>query len=190
MTVVGMAANGRDALDQIKKLSPHVAVIDITMPELNGIETTRHLAESCPSTRVIILSMHSGMEQILRALQAGAKGYILKESTGADIVEAIRTVNNGGFFLSDGVLEKIVDYNIREHIQFEGRKVESVLSGREWEILQLTVEGKSTSAIAETLNISPKTVNTYRYRIMEKLNITGVPGLVKFAIQNGITRPQ
>jgi DNA-binding NarL/FixJ family response regulator len=187
MKVVGMASNGRDAFNQIKKLCPNVAVLDVTMPELNGIEATKHISDTCPNTSVIILSMHSGTEQVLWAFKAGAKGYVLKESTGEDIMEAIRTVSRGGFFLSEGVLEKIVDYNTEQDMDFEQSNIQSVLSAREREILKLVVEGKSSKTIGDILCISPKTVNSYRYRMMEKLKVRDLPGLVRFAIQNGLT---
>ena len=187
MKVVGMASNGRDAFNQIKKLCPNVAVLDVTMPELNGIEATKHISDTCPNTSVIILSMHSGTEQVLWAFKAGAKGYVLKESTGEDIMEAIRTVSKGGFFLSEGVLEKIVDYNTEQDMDFEQSNIQSVLSAREREILKFVVEGKSSKTIGDILSISPKTVNSYRYRMMEKLKVRDLPGLVRFAIQNGLT---
>jgi DNA-binding NarL/FixJ family response regulator len=187
MKVVGMASNGRDAITQVKKLCPNVAVLDVTMPELNGIEAAKHISDTCPTTSVIMLSMHSGTEQVLWAFKAGAKGYVLKESTGEDIMEAIRTVSKGGFFLSEGVLEKIVDYNLEQQMDFEESNLQSVLSRREQEILKLVVEGKSSKAIGDILSISPKTVNSYRYRMMEKLNVHDLPSLVRFAIQNGLT---
>ena len=187
MKVVGMASNGRDAFNQIKKLCPNVAVLDVTMPELNGIEATKHISDTCPNTSVIILSMHSGTEQVLWAFKAGAKGYVLKESTGEDIMEAIRTVSKGGFFLSEGVLEKIVDYNTEQDMDFEQSNIQSVLSAREREILKFVVEGKSSKTIGDILSISPKTVNSYRYRMMEKLKVRDLPGLVRIAIQSGIT---
>ena len=187
MRVVGMASNGRDALHEVKRLRPDVAVLDVTMPELNGIEAAKHISDACPSTSVIMLSMHSGTEQVLWAFKAGAKGYVLKESTGEDIIEAIRTVSKGGYFLSEGVLEKIVDYNIEQQMDLEQSTMQSVLSRREQEILTLIVEGKSSKAIGDILSISPKTVNSYRYRLMEKLKVHDIAGLVKFAIQNGIT---
>jgi DNA-binding NarL/FixJ family response regulator len=187
MKVVGMASNGRDAVSQIRNLCPNVAVLDVTMPELNGIEAAKHITDTCPSTSVIMLSMHSGTEQVLWAFKAGAQGYVLKESTGEDIIEAIRTVRRGGFFLSEGVLERMVDYNIEQSMDFEQSTMQSVLSPREQEILKLVVEGKSSTAIGDILSISPKTVNSYRYRVMEKLNVHDLPGLVRIALQNGIT---
>jgi DNA-binding NarL/FixJ family response regulator len=190
MKVVGMASNGRDALNQVQKLSPNVAVLDVTMPELNGIEAANYISDTCPSTSVIMLSMHSGTEQVLWAFKAGAKGYVLKESTGEDIIEAVRTVSKGGFFLSEGVLEKIVDYNLEQQMDFEQSNLQSVLSHREQEILKLVVEGKTSKAIGDILSISPKTVNSYRYRMMEKLNVKDVAGLVKMALQNGLTELQ
>lgn len=186
MKVVGMASNGRDAISQIRKLCPSIAVLDVTMPELNGIETAKHISDSCSSTSVIMLSMHSGTEQVLWAFKSGAKGYVLKESTGDDIIEAIRTVSKGGFFLSEGVLEKLVDYSLEQNMDFEQSNLQVLLSRREQEILKLVVEGKSSKAIGDILSISPKTVNSYRYRMMEKLNVRDLPGLVRFAIQNRI----
>jgi DNA-binding NarL/FixJ family response regulator len=183
--VVGIAADGREALRQIKKLNPDIALLDITMPELNGIETAQYISESHLDTRVIMLSMHTGTEKLFRSMKAGAKGYILKESASQEVVEAIRIVHAGGLFFSDAISEQIIDsYVSHEENKGEEKNVQSILSQREWEVLGLIVEGKSSIEIGKTLQLSPKTINTYRYRMMEKLDIFDIPGLVKFAIQN------
>ena len=187
ITVVGMAGDGRDAVSQIRKLRPDVAVIDITMPELNGIEATQQICEICPSTRVIILSMHVAKEQVFRALEAGARGYVLKETVSTDVIQAIRTVNSGRRYMSEIISDIIID-DLMSHLKQEERKdTLSILSSREREIFQLIVEGKSSRDVADLLCLSPKTVNTYRYRMMEKLGIDNLSELVRFAIQNGLS---
>ena len=185
--VVGMAANGRDAVSQVRKIQPNIAVIDITMPELNGIEAAQQICETCPTTRVVMLSMHAAKDQVFRSLEAGAKGYVLKESVGTDVIHAIRAVHNGLRYLSETISDIIIDDLMNQFKQGEPENILSTLSPREREILQLIVEGKSSREAAEILYISPKTINTYRYRIMEKLDIDDLPGLVRFAIQNGLS---
>lgn len=187
ITVVGDAADGREAVNQIKKLKPDVVVMDIAMPELNGIEATQQIHQMFPSIRVIILSIFSTTEHIFRALEAGARGYLLKESAGIEVVNAIRVVHAGRRYLSQKIDEIVLD----DYIQL--RKVTAVkppldlLSPREREVLQLVVEGKTSKEIADILNLSSKTVETYRSRLMQKLNLNGIPELVKFAIQHGLT---
>ena len=187
MTVVGDAANGREAVMQVQKMGPDVVIMDIAMPELNGIEATCQVHESCPSTKVVILSMYSSVEHISRALQAGAKGYVMKESAGRELVEAVRSVHVGRLYLSQQIAEAMLnDYvNIRQSNPSKS-PLES-LSRREKEILQLVVEGKSSAEISDVLYLSPKTVGTYRSRLMLKLGISDLLGLLKFAIQNGLT---
>jgi len=187
MTVIGDAADGREAVRQVAQLRPDVAIVDIAMPELNGIETTRHIREVCPSARVIILSMHSTAEHIFRALQAGARGYLLKESAGSELVHAVRAVHAGGYYLSQRIPSQVLDQALRQHKTPATESPLARLSQREREILQLVVEGKSSAEIALTLSLSPKTVETYRSRLMEKLGVSDLPSLVKFAIQHGLT---
>jgi len=187
MKVIDEASNGREAVRQALRTNPHIVVMDLAMPELNGVEATRQIRENCPATKVIILSMHSSSEHVFQALKAGAHGYLLKESAGAEVINAIRSVHSGKRYLS----EKIGDQMIDEYISHRGI-VESTspllkLSSREREILQLVAEGKSSAYIAQTLFISPKTVETYRSRLMQKLCINDLPSLIKFAIQHGIT---
>lgn len=187
ITVVGTAANGREAVRQVQKLNPHVVVMDIAMPELNGIEAAAQIRETCPSTRVIMLSMHDSAEHIFQALKAGAQGYLLKESAGREVVAAVRAVRAGRRYLSQRIEETVIDDYVRRR---KGASAESPferLTSREREILQLVVEGKSSAKIAEILFISRKTVETYRSRLMEKLEIRDLPSLVKFAIRHGLT---
>lgn len=186
LTVIGSASNGRDAVRQVIKLHPDVVVMDISMPELNGIDATRQILDECPQTRVIILSMHATREHIQRALQAGAKGYLLKESAGAEVVRAVYSVHGGKRYLSQPVSEILIDDYLNSHQPDKQSSPLDRLSTREREILQLVVEGNSSAKIADTLCLSPKTVETYRSRIMAKINVRDLPGLVKFAIRNGL----
>ena len=181
--VVGDAADGRDVVRQAAQLCPDVALVDIAMPELNGIEASRQIREACPSAQVIILSMHSTAEHIFQALQAGARGYLLKESAGKEVIAAIRAVHAGQRYLS----QKISDQALDDYARQREPGPLARLSPREREILQLVVEGKSSAEIAALLSLSPKTVETYRSRMMDKLGVGDLPGLVKFAIQHGLT---
>jgi DNA-binding NarL/FixJ family response regulator len=185
--VVGDAADGRETVRQVTELTPDVVIMDINMPELNGIEATRQIMENCPSTRVVILSMFATQEHIFRALQAGARGYLLKESAGIEVVNAVRQVMLGHRYLSQKISEDVIDDYVRLRDQAMDEDPLSRLSPREREVLQLVVEGKSSAEIAEALFLSPKTVETYRSRLMQKLEIHDIPGLVKFAIQHGLT---
>jgi DNA-binding NarL/FixJ family response regulator len=185
--VVGDAADGREAVGQVARLGPDVAVIDIAMPELNGIEAAQGIGEVCPSTQIIILSMHSTTEHIFRALQAGARGYLLKESAGIEVVKAVRSVHAGHRYLSQKISDTLVDDYVRQRQAAEPKSPLASLSPREREVLQLVVEGKSSIEIADALSLSVKTVETYRSRLMYKLDISDLPGLVKFAIQHGLT---
>jgi DNA-binding NarL/FixJ family response regulator len=185
--VIGDAANGRDALRQVAQLCPDVVVMDIAMPELNGIETTRRIVETCPSVRVIILSMHSTSEHVFRALQAGASGFLLKESAGVEVADAVRTVHSGHRYLSTAISDVLIDDYVRQRQAAEAEGPLARLSPREWEVLQLVVEGESNADIADALSLSVKTVETYRSRLMQKLGIGDLPSLVKFAIQHGLT---
>ncbi len=185
--VIGDADDGREAVKQVARLTPDVVIMDIAMPELNGIEATRKIIEVCPSTQVIILSMYSTSEHIIRALQAGAHGYLLKESAGIEVVNAVRAVHDHHRYLSQKLSDRLIDDYSRNYQTGEAKSPLARLSPREHEVLQLVVEGKSSAEIAETLSLSIKTVETYRSRLMTKLNIRDLPGLVKFAIQHGLT---
>jgi DNA-binding NarL/FixJ family response regulator len=185
--VVGTASNGRDAVRQMIKHRPHVAVLDIVMPDLGGIEATRQIREASPSTQVVILSMHASHEYITRALRAGARGYLLKESAGGDVIDAVRAVHAGQRYLSEGIADRLIDGYLDMDDQPTSQDALATLSPRETEVLQLVAEGKTSREIAGILSLSSKTVETYRSRLMHKLGIDNIPNLVKFAIRHGLT---
>lgn len=180
--VVGEACDGRDALEKANLLRPDIIIMDISMPELNGIEATGILCASLPQVKVIILSMHNTSEFVFRATQAGAWGYIIKDSAGMEVHKAIRTVMRGRKFMGQGVEA--------ETSLFSSGKAEqsplSSLSRREHETLKLMVEGNTNAVISEQLKISIKSVETYRSRMMQKLGINNLPSLVVFALQHGV----
>ena len=184
--VVGDAADGHEAVRQVIETNPDVVLVDIAMPGLNGIETTRQICEHCAASRVIILSMYSTTEHIFRALQAGAQGYVLKESAGVEVVDAVRTVYGGLRYLSPKVADAVARDYVHQRELHDRAPLES-LSSRELEVLQLVAEGKSSADIADLLSLSPKTVDTYRSRLMRKLDLDDLPSLVKFAIRHGLT---
>ena len=185
--VVGEATNGHEAVSKTKELVPQVVIMDIAMPELNGIDAAAQIKEFCPSVNVLILSMHSSREHIFRAFQAGVRGYVLKDAVGKELIAAVRDVFAGHRYMS----QLVADFAMDDYIERCGSKrspdlIES-LSPREREILQLVAEGKTSGKIAEIIFLSPKTVETYRSRIMYKLEIKDIPSLVKFAIKHGLT---
>ncbi|MBI5557756.1 MAG: response regulator transcription factor [Deltaproteobacteria bacterium] len=182
--VIGEADNGRDTVRKVAGCCPDVVVMDIAMPELNGIEAASRLDGRCPATKIIILSVYSTSEHIYRALKAGAIGYVLKESAGRELIDAILAAHVNRRYLSRKIAEADIDEYIRErHDQSPLER----LSCREREVLQLVVEGRSSAEIADIVFLSVKTVETYRSRLMKKLGIKDVPGLVRFAIQQGLT---
>jgi len=186
LKVIGDADNGHTAVQQIARLCPHIAILDIAMPQLNGIEVTQQLRQVCPATQVIILSMHGSHSHIFRALQAGARGYLLKASAGLEVAEAVRAVHAGRRYLSQEISEQVIEQFIRQSEADQPLDPLADLSSREREILQLLVEGHSNTEIANRLFLSINSVHTYRSRLMHKLGINDLPGLVKFAIQNGL----
>jgi DNA-binding NarL/FixJ family response regulator len=183
MQVVAVAGNGREAVAEALRLRPDIVIMDIAMPELDGVEATRRIIERCPETRVLILSMYLSAEHIYRALQAGAQGYVLKESAGEEVVDAIRALRAGKRYLSHRITETVIDDYLRE-----GTNVSPLdsLSLRERDVLQLVVEGRTNAAIAQALSLSPKTVETYRARIMKKLKVKDTVELVKFSMRHGL----
>jgi|WetSurMetagenome_2_1015567.scaffolds.fasta_scaffold23426_3 two-component system, NarL family, response regulator NreC len=185
--VVGEATNGQEAVREVARLRPAVAVLDVSMPELNGIEATRRIQGASPATRVVILSMYATGEHIFQALRAGAVGYLLKESAGAEVVNAVRAAYGGRRYLSQRISDTVVDSFLRHRGAEHAESPLARLSAREREVLQLVVEGHSSAQIAQRLLLSPNTVDTYRSRLMEKLGVDNLPGLVKFAIQHGLT---
>jgi DNA-binding NarL/FixJ family response regulator len=185
LEVVGTAVNGHDAIAQALALRPDVVLMDIAMPELNGIEASRLLNEQAPAISVIILSMHHTREHLYRALRAGVRGYLLKESAGSEVVKAIRAVVRGQQYLGKGI-DDLVDLDYARQMNSHKTPLES-LSQREREVMQYVAEGKTSAEIAAILSLSPKSVETYRSRLMLKLGLANVPALVKFALQHGLT---
>lgn len=185
--VIADAVDGREAVRLAQQQCPDVVVMDIAMPELNGIEATRQIAELCPNARVIVLSIHASNEYVYRALKAGAQGYLLKESAGNEVIEAVRAVQAGHRYLNHKITDIVIDGYLGQSEAVRSGSPLDVLSPREQEVLQLVVEGKTSAEIANVLSLSQSTVETYRSRIMNKLGIRDLPSLVKFAIQHGVT---
>ncbi|MGO9139780.1 MAG: response regulator [Syntrophales bacterium] len=184
--VVGEAVHGREAVHKTIQFKPDIVTMDIAMSELNGIEATRQIHELSPATRVIILSMHATAEYINRALKAGACGYLLKESTGIELIDAVRTVYAGRRYVSQKISDILIDDYVYHHAESLSDDPLECLSPREREILQLVAEGKSSAQIANIIFLSPKTVETYRSRLMQKLGIKNFADLIKFAVQKGL----
>ena len=182
MLVVGEASEGREALRLAQELVPDVAIFDLSMPGLNGIDAAALLKERCPAIRILILSMHSNSEHVHRAFAAGAAGYLLKGSASEEIVAAIRTVLLGRQYLSAALAPPGAGMPAPG-----GAGPLASLSARERQVLQLVVEGHSSASIAAIVSLSPKSVDTYRSRMMQKLGIRDIAGLVKFAVGNGLT---
>jgi len=186
ITVVGDASDGRQAVSQVMALNPDVVIMDISMPELNGIDATHQVLEHNPKLGVIILSILGTSEHVFRALQAGARGYLLKESAGREVVDAVLNVADGRRYLSQPITETLVIDYVRQREQAQEKTPLDSLSPREREILKLVLEGRSSAEIGKQLFLSAKTVETYRSRMMRKLGITDIPSLIKFAIQHGL----
>jgi DNA-binding NarL/FixJ family response regulator len=182
--VVGAVSNGREAMHRVAELAPDIVIMDVLMPDLNGIEAARLIRDKHPAVRVVMLSMHSDAEHVYRALEAGAVGYLLKESAGEEVIAAVRTAQLGRTYLSRS-LETLE----RRSAPRADRSPLDSLSTRERQVLQLVVEGRSSATIAAMIHLSPKSVDTYRSRLMKKLGVSDVTGLVKFAIQHGLTSP-
>jgi two-component system, NarL family, response regulator NreC len=186
LTVVGEANDGREAVSMAEKLKPDVVVMDIGMPSLNGIEACRQIHAALPDTQVVMLSMHSDEGYVLRALKAGAKAYLLKDSAQADLARAIQAVVAGKSFFSPAVGKVLLEDYMRKLERTGAEDSYELLSAREREILQLVAEGKSSKEIANLLSLSVYTVETHRARIMQKLNLRNIPELILYAVRKGI----
>jgi DNA-binding NarL/FixJ family response regulator len=186
MEVVGEADNGRIAVELVQKLAPDVVLMDITMPELNGIDATQQIALLEAAPKVIILSLHADQRHVTDALKAGASGYVVKDSALDELVLAIRAVHKGRVYLSPQVSGGVL-HDYRRSVPGSASPDFATLSAREREVLQLIAEGKSTKAIASTLYVSKKTIDTHRAHIMAKLHASSVAELVKHAIREGLT---
>jgi DNA-binding NarL/FixJ family response regulator len=187
LKVVGEADNGVTALRRVLELRPSVAIVDVSMPgNINGIDATQRIRREVPETRVVILSMYSSADYVGRALRVGAHGYVLKASATTDIVAAVRAVVAGERYLSPGVEDELLNTLLSNQNGAAPELRIEKLSVREREVLQLVVEGKSSVEIAELLGLSPSTVDTYRSRLMQKLQVANLPDLVRLAIREGL----
>jgi len=189
MKTVGFVGNGRDCVAKVAKRKPDVVVMDITMPVMNGIEAAARLKETWPDLPILFLSMHGDVEYVHRAMESGAAGYILKEAAASELVEAIRTVNSGRQFLGRKVSEMLAQDALLRRGTPRPKNPLELLSRREREIVQLVVEGRSNTEIAGIVNLSSKTVDTYRSRAMHKLGLSNVAALIKMAIRYGLVAP-
>ncbi len=193
--VVGEANNGRDAIRLVEQEQPDIVLMDIAMPTLNGLDTTRHIVRKFPDVRVIILSMHTTRQYVLQALEAGASGYLVKDAALGELEAAVRAVAQGETFLSSSVSKFVVDEYKR---RLNGTEISSgaaenpldILTPRQREVLQLIAEGYSTKEIAQKLDISVKTADVHRTELMKRLDIHDIAGLVRYAIRTGIVEPQ
>lgn len=181
MEIIGEAGNGREAVELAERLKPDIVMMDVAMPELNGIEATRRVSGSVPHARVIALSMHKDSVYVREILRAGARGYLLKDSGAGDLVTAVRAVARGEGYLSPAVSDAVLD-DYRRHVT----NPIDLLTSREREVLQMLAEGKTNKEIAGVLNLSVYTVDAHRGRIMEKLNLHSINELVRFAVRNGL----
>jgi two-component system, NarL family, response regulator NreC len=186
LSVVGEAGDGREAVALAKSLKPDVVVMDIGMSNLNGIEAAQQMTGDRPEIAVVMLSMHSDESYVLRALKAGARGYLLKDSAEADLIKAVHAVADGKSFFSPAVSKVLLDDYVRKLRRSGTEDAYDLLTAREREVLQLIAEGKSNKDIANLLNLSVYTVESHRSNLMEKLNVRGLPELILYAVRKGI----
>jgi DNA-binding NarL/FixJ family response regulator len=184
--VVAEARHGREAVDAVDREVPDVVIMDIAMPMMNGIEATKRVHETHPKTAVIILSVHSDEAYVLRALKAGARGYLLKDSAESDLIQAVRAVAAGKAYFSPAVSKILADDYVRQIREQGVEDPYDLLTARERELLQLIAELKATKEIAELLGLSPHTVDTHRGNLMQKLNIHSIPEMILYAVRRGV----
>jgi DNA-binding NarL/FixJ family response regulator len=179
------AENGEEALRMAEEHRPDIALLDIVMPHMNGIDAAREIVQRDPEARIIMLSMYSESERVYQSLQAGARGYVLKRDLSEELIDAIRQVGAGGRYLSPSVTDTVIaDYLHEKRTPPDALQQ---LSSRERHVLQMLVEGRSAAAVARKLQLSPRTVETYKARLMKKLGLADLPALVKFAVRHGLT---
>jgi len=186
IVVVGEAEDGREALQLARKLAPDVVVMDIAMPDLNGIEATRQILAEIPKIKIVALSMHSDKRYVSEMLKAGAAGYLLKDCAFEELITAIKTIARGKIYLSPGIAGVVLEEFIRTGAGADASAF-SLLSDREREVLQLMAEGRTTKEVAAQLHVSVKTIETHRTHIMAKLDIHSIAALTKYAIREGLT---
>ena len=187
LKVIGEAKDGREAVTKVEQLKPNVVLMDISMPLLNGIEATRQIKRISPQTKVIILSMHSHDRFIGELLTLGASGYLVKDSTGADIIKAINAAMKGDTYLSPSISRMVIEnYVSLKKVKSSREELYSKLSNREREVFQMIAEGRSTKEISQILFVSISTVKTHRSHIMDKLQLGNLSQLIQFAIELGI----
>ncbi len=189
LDVVGEAGTGHEAIEQAERAAPHIIIMDIGMPDLNGIEATRQITSRNGPVRIIALSVHADQQYVVEMLKAGASAYLLKRSASEELVRAIHTVMNGRTYLSPEVAGGVIDQYVRHHGSDPGEdEAFETLTQREREVLQVLAEGKTTKEIAADLGVSIKTVETHRRNIMQKLDLHSVAELTKYAVRQGITQ--
>lgn len=185
--VVAEAGNGREAVERVEEFKPDVAILDVTMPELNGLEAARHIRRKCPETEVLIMTVHETEQVAQQVLDAGAKGYILKSDAGKELVAAVKNVSNHLKYVTTRVARMVPDAKLKEGMQaIDADDIGTRLTPREREIVQLLAEGKSNKEAAAVLDISVKTVETHRTNIMRKLRFHSIGELVRYAVKNHI----
>ncbi len=190
MEVVGEAEDGREALEKAKSLRPDVTLLDIAMPRLSGLEAVRLIKEAVPNIQIVVLSMHKKEAYVHQVLDAGALGYVLKASPSSDVLEAIRAVYRGEYFLSSKIRAEVIGTYLENRRKRPAVRGYDLLSDREQQVFRLIVEGNSTNQIADVLCVSPKTVEKHRANVMKKLGIHDVVAMVKYAIKIGIIDPE
>jgi two-component system response regulator NreC len=184
--IVGEAGDGRTAIDLVQKLRPHVVVMDVAMPELNGIEATRQILKRVEGAKVLVLSMHGDDVYVRQALKAGARGYLLKDSEDLDLIKAVKAIRAGGSFFSPPVSKVVLSGYLGDKVDGDAEDGVARLTDREREVLQLIAEGKTNKEVAHALSVSVNTVETHRKHIMEKLDLHNTAELVRFAIRTKI----
>jgi two-component system, NarL family, response regulator NreC len=185
LSVVGEASDGREAIDLVERLKPHVLIVDLRMPGLNGLEVTRHVSQRVPRTRIIVLSMHANEAYVLEALRYGADAYVLKDSSAAELVRAVREVIAERYYLSPPLSQRAIEAYLQKAESATSDPYDT-LTGREREVFQLAAEGNNNAEIAARLSISPRTAEAHRASIMRKLGLHTQADLIRYALRRGI----